>query len=39
MMGIKDRSFSALPRNISLEGLVPKETSTGVCRVRSTSPL
>lgn len=25
MMGIKDRSFSALPHNISLEDLVPKE--------------
>jgi transposase len=25
MMGIKDRSFSALPRNLSLEELVPKE--------------
>jgi transposase len=25
MMGIKDRSFSALPHNISLEELVPKE--------------
>ena len=25
MMGIKDRSFSALPHDISLEDLVPKE--------------
>jgi hypothetical protein len=25
MMGIKDRGFSALPHNISLEELVPKE--------------
>lgn len=25
MMGIKDRSFTALPRDISLEGLVPKD--------------
>jgi transposase len=25
MMGIKDRSFAALPRNLSLEELVPKE--------------
>jgi transposase len=25
MMGIKDRSFAALPRDISLEELVPKE--------------
>jgi hypothetical protein len=29
MMGIKDRTFSVLPRNISLEELVPKENSYG----------
>jgi hypothetical protein len=27
MIGIKDRTFSVLPRNISLEELVPKEDS------------
>jgi hypothetical protein len=43
MMGIKDRSFSVLPHNISLEDLVPKEnplrkTSTGSYMTRWTSP-
>jgi hypothetical protein len=39
VMGIKERVFSPLPREVSLEGLVPrKTTSTDGSRRRWTSP-
>jgi len=38
-MGIKERIFSPLPRDVSLEELVPKSTSTAAWRRGSISRL